>query len=259
MTDRSEGGQKRASYGPPCIRILSTKYFDNEIGLYDYGLRPYSPDLGRWLSRDPMGEEGGFNLYGFVYNDPLNSYDYLGLAGPLTSVISSCAKKLLAYLSLDQMSKLMTRKMTCNEISKEINSRITNQNDMSCEYAYEFTSTYNEAKINSSIKKAIAQCVAESIPGLKKGEGFWKWILKKLFGEAAGEIFKEPEVNGNFIIEFECISKQSVWFELYLVATINGENVKHKVSTGTCKDSPLDFLFRNKPIGTMCCPCDDYE
>ena len=34
-----------------------------------------------WLSRDPIGEEGGLNLYGFVGNDGVNRWDYLGLEG----------------------------------------------------------------------------------------------------------------------------------------------------------------------------------
>lgn len=33
----------------------------------------------KWLSRDPLGEAGGLNLYGFVGNDPVNNWDYLGL------------------------------------------------------------------------------------------------------------------------------------------------------------------------------------
>ena len=37
---------------------FSTKYLDAETGLYYYGYRQYSPELGRWLSRDPIGEEG---------------------------------------------------------------------------------------------------------------------------------------------------------------------------------------------------------
>jgi RHS repeat-associated protein len=41
--------------------------------------RAYDPQLGRWLSRDPIGEEGGINLYGYVGNDPLNYVDPLGL------------------------------------------------------------------------------------------------------------------------------------------------------------------------------------
>ncbi|MGE0083904.1 MAG: RHS repeat-associated core domain-containing protein, partial [Desulfococcaceae bacterium] len=38
---------------------FSTKYFDRETGLYDFGLRDYLPELGRWTSRDPIEEEGG--------------------------------------------------------------------------------------------------------------------------------------------------------------------------------------------------------
>ncbi|MBR4250628.1 MAG: hypothetical protein IKQ24_10810, partial [Verrucomicrobia bacterium] len=32
----------------------------------------------RWLSRDPIEEQGGLNLYGFVNNDPVNMWDLLG-------------------------------------------------------------------------------------------------------------------------------------------------------------------------------------
>ena len=45
----------------------------------DYTYRYYDPLTGRWPSRDPIEEEGGINLYGFVGNDVLNSVDALGL------------------------------------------------------------------------------------------------------------------------------------------------------------------------------------
>ena len=57
---------------------FSTKYEDAETGLLYYGYRYYNADTGRWLSRDPIGEKGGLNLYGFVGNDGLNSVDLLG-------------------------------------------------------------------------------------------------------------------------------------------------------------------------------------
>ena len=47
------------------------------------GLRFYSPGLGRWVSRDPIEEAGGRNLYVVLRNQPINGRDPLGLTnGP---------------------------------------------------------------------------------------------------------------------------------------------------------------------------------
>ena len=59
---------------------FSTKSLDQVSGLYYYGFRYYNPDTGRWLSRDPIEERGGLNLYGMIGNDVLNALDYLGLS-----------------------------------------------------------------------------------------------------------------------------------------------------------------------------------
>ena len=40
--------------------------------------------LGKWLSRDPIGERGGINFYSFVANFPVSRYDLLGLTIPGT-------------------------------------------------------------------------------------------------------------------------------------------------------------------------------
>ncbi|HQK02574.1 MAG TPA: RHS repeat-associated core domain-containing protein [Verrucomicrobiota bacterium] len=45
---------------PPCRRFNSAR-------------------VARWPSRDPIGESGGMNLYGFVYNNPINRFDRLSL------------------------------------------------------------------------------------------------------------------------------------------------------------------------------------
>jgi len=58
---------------------FSTKPYDEKTGLSYYGYRFYSPSLQRWLTRDPIAEAGGFNLYAFVQNDPVNRRDPLGL------------------------------------------------------------------------------------------------------------------------------------------------------------------------------------
>ena len=44
----------------------SSEHYDSELDLVYYNFRHYSPDLGRFLSRDPIEEQGGLNLYAFV-------------------------------------------------------------------------------------------------------------------------------------------------------------------------------------------------
>jgi RHS repeat-associated protein len=59
---------------------FSTKYWDDETGLGYWGYRYYSAGMGRWLSRDPIGEVGGIHTMAFAINDPANLLDVDGLA-----------------------------------------------------------------------------------------------------------------------------------------------------------------------------------
>jgi len=43
--------------------------------LYYYGYRFYDSELGRWVNRDPIQEDGGLNLFGFGQNCSLNVID----------------------------------------------------------------------------------------------------------------------------------------------------------------------------------------
>ena len=58
---------------------FSSEYFDDETGLVYYNYRYYSPQMGRWINRDPIQEKGGWNLYAMVRNEVLNKIDVLGL------------------------------------------------------------------------------------------------------------------------------------------------------------------------------------
>lgn len=53
---------------------------DQESGLYYYRARHYSTKLGRFLQPDPIGYDGGINIYGYAGNDPLNLIDPAGLS-----------------------------------------------------------------------------------------------------------------------------------------------------------------------------------
>lgn len=56
----------------------------NYRDIYDFGFRPYSADFDRFLNPDPIQEAGGFNLYRFVRNNPINFVDPLGQDGEAT-------------------------------------------------------------------------------------------------------------------------------------------------------------------------------
>lgn len=71
-------------YDPESSDIWNTKLFtgrefDSETWLYYYRARYYSPDLGRFISRDPIGIADNINLYAYVGNNPIEYTDPSGM------------------------------------------------------------------------------------------------------------------------------------------------------------------------------------
>jgi len=59
---------------------FSTKRTEDTTQFIPYDFRTYRTDIGRWLSRDPIGEDGGVALYVHTQNSPVNFFDAVGLA-----------------------------------------------------------------------------------------------------------------------------------------------------------------------------------
>jgi RHS repeat-associated protein len=90
MTNSAGGLVARYDYDPYGRRTLASgtdladfgfqaMYYHAASGLNLTWFRAYDANLGRWLSRDPIGEDGGINLYAYVLNNPVNANDPFGL------------------------------------------------------------------------------------------------------------------------------------------------------------------------------------
>ena len=76
---------------------FSTKFQDDETDQLYYGYRYLNASTGRWLNRDPIGERGGKNLYGFVRNSSVRRIDFLGLCKVGDKRNPKCEFKVLAW------------------------------------------------------------------------------------------------------------------------------------------------------------------
>jgi len=104
LTDSSGTVQARYDYDPYGRRTKLSGSLDADFGftghyyhqpsaLHVALFRAYDADLGRWISRDPIEEAGGLNLYGYVANDPINDTDLLGLTSGPCPTFKDCFKR----------------------------------------------------------------------------------------------------------------------------------------------------------------------
>ena len=108
LTDSSGAVQARYDYDPYGRRTKLTGsldadfgftgfYFHSQSGLNFSRTRAYDADLGRWISRDPIEENGGMNLYRYVQNSPAIYVDPSGENPLLIGLLAAAI-----YFSLTQ-------------------------------------------------------------------------------------------------------------------------------------------------------------
>jgi RHS repeat-associated protein len=76
--DISPWGEVAADTGSITRLRMAGQQYDQGSELYYMRARYYDPQLGRFLSEDPIGISGGLNLYAYAGNDPVNNADPTG-------------------------------------------------------------------------------------------------------------------------------------------------------------------------------------
>ena len=128
-------------------------------GVIYYGYRYYDPVTGRWPNRDPIEERGGANLYGFVGNDGVNSWDYLGMAvasGGFTALLSIV--DFSVSMNCEDIS-LLDIKLTTYSVTAVIG------------YEYDVSGTIS----NSEPRAVDVDCTTKD--GLKGAQVYWDFDL----------------------------------------------------------------------------------
>ena len=79
---------------------FSSEYADDELGCVYYNYRHYEPVTGRWMSRDPIEEKGGENLYIACNNDLRSQVDCLGRNPAAALALGASIARAISALSL---------------------------------------------------------------------------------------------------------------------------------------------------------------
>ncbi|EJG9976675.1 DUF4329 domain-containing protein, partial [Escherichia coli] len=100
---QQSGGEDGGSvvFPPVLVQMLDRlpgQQYDEESGLYYNRHRYYDPLQGRYITQDPIGLKGGWNLYGYQLN-PISDIDPLGLSMWEDAKSGACTNGLCGTLS----------------------------------------------------------------------------------------------------------------------------------------------------------------
>ena len=92
---------------------------DWDTGFTQFQHRWYDSEIGKWLSRDPIGIKGGVNLYGYVGNNGVNKIDPSGLRD-CVSGFTECVKNVtisaIKQYAIDLKDELLGEKIGTNGV-----------------------------------------------------------------------------------------------------------------------------------------------
>ncbi|TGY45671.1 hypothetical protein E5343_12610, partial [Rodentibacter caecimuris] len=120
---------------------LQNQYFDEETGLHYNFLRYYEPMTGRFTTQDPIGLQGGMNLYRFADNvqgwiDTSGAAAQLAAGcaaglwgGPIGCAVGTGVSGLLSLFAIGATSSLLTSD-TCSKCEEEKRKKCNGQKEI---------------------------------------------------------------------------------------------------------------------------------
>ncbi len=246
---------------------FSTKYADDETGLLYYGYRYYSPALGRWLSRDPIEEMGGFNLYQFVNNNTVNDYDVLGLTPLISKLIMGCAKSFIKSTVIDKIDQWFDRRNACSDVLLEYRSLNIGMPKKLCK-GTTIDATLKPMYKEKSLIDYVVDCVwesakSQSVKRMLKNlpDGAEKKLIEKIADKSIDEAKKLLDISSKerkLKIKAHCVPTESDCKKTELkLQLVYMTQIKFGKSTISIKENVKEpFSCKGKSFDCMCYYCD---
>ena len=133
----------------------SAEMHDDDLALVYYNYRYYNPKDGRWINRDPIAEQGGWNLYAFVGNSLNIEIDLLGTAW--SSLQTEAGAALAARQAAEAAAKAAAR-----AAGTAIAAERSKRNKRCAELYREKSEAKKEARGSSCRDMIIPECPTQS-------------------------------------------------------------------------------------------------
>ncbi len=137
LTDANQNIVWQAGYDPFGKATVTTEtvtnnvrfpgqYFDAETGLHYNYFRTYDPSIGRYVTSDPIGLDGGMSTYGYVGGNPLNRIDPTGEIAPILWWLVVGSGVIWTGIDVaDSIDEFNSNTTVTNNINSAINSCLT--------------------------------------------------------------------------------------------------------------------------------------
>ncbi len=247
---------------------FSTKPWCAVTGLSEYEFRKYSPSTGRWLSRDPIGESGGQNLYTCVGNRLGDQYDLLGWSWP--TALAKCGLEALKKVLGDKLGQEIKGARLCEKVADHIFANVFAD---PCErQSFDLEKPPLTFDVNNWAQVALS-CVlgqVRSAGGIDKfletiDDDSKRKLLEKLVDlgeEKLSDLLESKSATMSYSISYQCDSQKSVGFDLvsHLSITVDGEEVEIPFSAGEQTEkwrcSRNLFVGYSRAFSSFCCGCE---
>jgi RHS repeat-associated protein len=96
---------------------------DPDHELIRFGARDYQPSTGRWTAKDPIFFRGGYNLYGYVGNDPIGINDSEGTCGVAIIAVAAIGVLIIAVSVAPFISGIQQRTKATNAVIDAVKNK----------------------------------------------------------------------------------------------------------------------------------------